>query len=380
MIDRLDPTILDQLIECDNIGGLSLEQIAEFVRRDSDLSGFIPDGVCRIDPRNGDRILYNSARARRPHDNKAPKQTPISKDDGDCVICRGNTTGVLDVAELSEGFTFINKNLYPILYPQKVNGESSPGSQRGRTNGGIAAGVHLLQWTSSVHDRDWHNIPRRDRLVVMQRLAVLEQRLLWKPDSHDPESHNCTDAAGFVSIIKNYGPLVGGSLEHGHQQIALSNVMPRRFQDNLRFQERRKEPFTSFVLRENPKELLVRDYGSTVLIVPYFMRRPYDMLLVVKDSGKRYIHELSRGEIGDVAEGWHDSIRAVMAILERMGRSGVYNVITNNGPARGVYFDILPYTQEMGGMEQLGLYVCEQDPFAAAAFLREAVEEDPGDR
>jgi hypothetical protein len=53
----------------------------------------------------------------------------------------------------------------------------------------------------------------------------------------------------------------------------------------------------------------------------------------------------------------------------------VYNVITNNGPARGVYFDFLPYTQEAGGMEHLGLFVCEQNPDGAAECIREAIEE-----
>ena len=33
------------------------------------------------------------------------------------MVCQGETTGIIDVAELSEGVTFINKNLYPALYP-----------------------------------------------------------------------------------------------------------------------------------------------------------------------------------------------------------------------------------------------------------------------
>jgi hypothetical protein len=43
-----------------------------------------------------------------------------------------------------------------------------------------------------------------------------------------------------------------------------------------------------------------------------------------------------------------------------------------------VYFDFLPYTQEMGGLEHLGLYVCEEDPVTAAGLLREVLEENPG--
>ena len=51
-----------------------------------------------------------------PHDNhilnaKTPEQR-------ECIICMGQTTQVLDMAKLSEGFTFINKNLYPIFYPE----------------------------------------------------------------------------------------------------------------------------------------------------------------------------------------------------------------------------------------------------------------------
>ena len=81
-------------------------------------------------------------------------------------------------------------------------------------------------------------------------------------------------------------------------------------------------------------------------------------------------------ELQDIADGWHDAIRSVIQIMVKMGRDAVYNVIANNGPARGVYFDFLPYTQALGGMEHLGLFVCERDPLTAAALIREAVEED----
>ena len=57
---------------------------------------------------------------------------------------------------------------------------------------------------------------------------------------------------GHVSIIKNYGRLVGGSLAHGHQQIALSNVMPRRVLDHQRFEMEHGENFSAYMLRENP--------------------------------------------------------------------------------------------------------------------------------
>jgi len=384
MTRQLDPAKLEGILQCENLDELSLEQISELIQKEGGISEYIPEGVCRIDPRNGDRVLYNSARSRRPHDNRAlaPK---------DCIICQGKTTGVIDVADLSEGFTFINKNLYPMLYPPIMDPDSYPAQPVSPTelvteelhvDGVPAGGLHLLQWTSSYHDRDWHNLPRQDRLVVMERLAKLEEKLLLGSESVTPgtgrksnASSSHEQATGFVSIIKNYGPRVGGSLDHGHQQIALSNVIPRRFQDNLRFDQQHNEPFTTFILRENPSELLIRDYGSAVLLVPYFMRRPYDLLLIVKDPRKHHLHELNHREIQDIADGWHAAIRATKRIMPRIGRETAYNVITNNGPAQGVYFDFLPYTQEIGGMEQLGVFLCQEDPARAATDIREALQE-----
>jgi galactose-1-phosphate uridylyltransferase len=175
-------------------------------------------------------------------------------------------------------------------------------------------------------------------------------------------------------IIKNHGRLVGGSLAHGHQQIGLSNIVPRRICDNQRFEKERGERFSTYLLRENPADLLVQDYGSVSLLVPYFMRRPYDMLLLVKDARRQYLHELSEEEILAVAEGWHDAIRTIRSIMSEIGREIAYNVVTHNGPGAGLYFEFLPYTQEMGGFEHLGLLVCQGNPQDAAARIRRHLE------
>jgi hypothetical protein len=271
------------------------------------------------------------------------------------------------VAELSEGFTVINKNLFPIVYP--FGGED------------VASGLHLLQWTSSQHDKDWHNMPLRDCVVVMARLAALERTLLAGVDALPALADfaggpGCGGLPrGFVIIIKNYGRLVGGSLIHGHQQIAFTNVMPRHFRDNWRFARERGETFSAHMLRETPVELLVKDYGPAVLVVPTFMRRPYDMMLLLKDVSRRYLHELDERELEAVAESWRDGIRAMRVILPRMGREIAYNVIINNGPGAGLYVEFLPYTQETGGVEHLGLAVCQELPERAAACLREILSQ-----
>ena len=357
MTQQLERGALDEILQARDIEALSVRELIALTR--DEIEDDLPDGICRIDPRNGDRILYHSSRGRRPHDNVPREQETVPR--RDCVICQGRTTGVVDVAELSEGFTFINKNLFPILYPLEGGQE--------------AVGLHLLQWTSSRHDRDWHNMPPSDCAIVMERLAALEGKLMAGADEllSGTEREDGADGEAFVVIIKNYGHLVGGSLIHGHQQIAFSNVMPRHFRDNARYEQERGETFSSMMLGKTPVRLVIKDYGPALLVVPLLMRRPYDMMLLVKDVTKAYLHELNKAELNALALGWHDAIRAIRQIMPKVGREIAYNVITNNGPGAGIYVEFLPYTQEIGGVEHLGLFVCQELPERAATRLRDVI-------
>jgi galactose-1-phosphate uridylyltransferase len=182
-----------------------------------------------------------------------------------------------------------------------------------------------------------------------------------------------------VLIIKNFGRLVGGSLAHGHQQIIYSNVKPRHLERNERFEQERGETFAAYMLRENPAELTVKDYGPAMLMVPYFMRRPYNMLLVLKDHRKRFLCECSEEELAALAQAWGEITGAIMAIMPAIGKTTAYNVTVSNGPGAGLYCDFLPYTQETGGFEHLGLWVCQDSPERAAPRLRQvlAATSDP---
>jgi hypothetical protein len=105
------------------------------------------------------------------------------------------------------------------------------------------------------------------------------------------------------------------------------------------------------------------------------MKRPFDMMLLLEDAGKRYLHELAEAEITAVAEGWRDAIRVMRLVMPEIGREIAYNVITSNGPGAGIYFEFLPYTQETGGFEHLGLYVCQHNPIGTAVRIRELLKE-----
>lgn len=351
--------LLKKILQYEDISNLDIDEIRRTFIEEEGIEAFAPDGFSQIDPRNGDRIVYNSARARRPHDNRPQNINQASTlDQKDCLICQGKTTGILDLAPLSEGFTFINKNLFPIFYPFEKDHHFPEDSG---PDGEPVSGYHFLQWTSSYHDKDWQNMPMADRVVVLKRLAALEKKML------SPEM--------YVSIIKNYGHLVGGSLAHGHQQIGVSNIVPNRIFLDQQFQEKLGESFSAYMARENPSALLIRDYGPAVLLTPYFMRRPYDMFLLLKDTAKSYLHQLNEDEITAVSNGWQDAIRIMLDVMPRIGKVPAYNVTTHNGPGAGLYFEFLPYTQEMGGFEHLGLYLCQGNPMESAKIAREILEE-----
>ncbi len=377
MEEQLTPEQLARILQAEDIAGISFHELVELFRKEADITRFAPDGLCQIDPRNGERILFNRSRAKRPHDNARGKPSSESAGRGPCLVCAGRTTGVVDVAPLSDGFTFINKNLYPILYPAGMDGLPLQPEEDPTTALGIRSyGLHFLQWTSSLHSRDWHNLAQADRVKVVERQARLEGALLRGARGAMPCASawgGPEDCFGFFSMIKNCGAQVGGSLDHGHQQMAFSNIMPRLYRDNLRFLRRHGEFFSAYLLRENPPELIIRDYGAAVLLVPYFMRRPCDMVLVMRNQSKRYLHELDEFELAAWADGWRDGILAMKGVLAQMGRPLAYNVVAHLGPGAGLYAEFLPYSQERGGFEQIGLYVCQSHPRMAADQIREAL-------
>jgi galactose-1-phosphate uridylyltransferase len=366
---RLPRELLDDKLDCEDLTTISGTQLAALFASELGDSPFLPHGYVETDPRTGDRVVYNSRRANRPRDNGGGSKTgsPAS-----CVICEGKITRLLDIVPLSEGFTFINKNLYPILFPR---GSSDPSLETSWP----VRGLHFLQWSSSLHDRDVHNLPLDDLEVVVARLAELERLLIEGGVPGMPDNASWGDSAGrsgFVGIIKNVGRLVGGSLAHGHQQITVSDVMPRRQAENLRFFEQHGEPFSAYLLRENPAVLSLAEYGAARLVVPHFMKRALEMMLLLDNTERRYLFELESEELRTVARGLRDGIRVIRALMPTLGREIAFNIITHNGPGAGLYFEFLPYTQEMGGYEQLGLFSCQAGTEAIAGQIREFLQGD----
>lgn len=365
-LKRIEPEVLQDLVAGRAIEELSTEYLLSYYENDNNNNRYSAAVKSTVDPRSNEAIIYNPSRVDRPHDYQA-KEDPPALSRNDCPICNGKTTGILDLVKLSNGFTFINKNLYPVLSPPDLQNHNKISQNF------PAWGMHLIQWSSSYHERDWHNMPIEDCALVLSRLAVAEKRLLQAGEEISKDMITRGSSLGdqcYVSIIKNVGSAVGGSLEHGHQQIILGNLAPRRILNNQRFFNKQGKTFSEYSQLTNPSEFIIRDYGSAVLFVSEFMRRPYEMILVLKDFRKAYLHELNSAEVLAISKGWKDATRLFQELMPELKRELAYNVVTHNGPGAGLYFEFLPFTQEQGGLEHLGLAICQAEPEQVAEHIR----------
>lgn len=369
----ISPDQLKELIETESIEELSTDQLLLSFLNDSDIN-YDPIHIRGlIDPRNSEPVIFNPLRSARPRNNSV-KDNGSSTNAIACPICAGNTTRVLDITELSKGFTFINKNLFPVLcIPDNII--TSLLEQNKPSQEVPIWGLHFVQWTSSYHELDWHNMPFDDCHKVMIRLAALEKKLskVGLEISHRLADNNQTDPWS-VSIIKNVGAAVGGSLEHGHQQIILSNILPKRISDDITFHKKHKATFSNYLLSKTPTDLCIRDFGPAVLLVPYYMRRPYNMILVLKNQDVSFMHEMNHNEIKAVAKGWKEATNIINKIMPSLNKEVAYNIATHNTSGSGLYFEFLPFTQARGGLEHLGLSVCQAEAYQVAEQIRKLID------
>lgn len=367
----------DVLVEFDDISKVNPEELLRGVSSDPAIARNAPLTHFQIDPRNGDKVVYSEARARRPHDTKKPESEgeKSTVPDG-CVVCEGKTTSVVDMASTSEGFTFINKNLFPVTYPF---GNEADSKDPFNGTGQQARGMHFLQWPSNLHDKDLDNMSLEDTFIVLKRLCILERNLLHFVGPDMPLSHGHADGNhyGYIGVIKNVGRLVGGSLVHGHHQIVHANVKPRKILDDQRFKESALGGglgFSQYLLGCNPGEYCVKEYqAGVILLVPYFMKRPLDAMVLFRDYSRDYIHHLNDKELYSLGEALRDVMSALKILMPRMGRELAYNWVIHEGDVGGMYVEILPWTQEMGGYEQLGMYLCQGHPGSTANYYRELI-------
>jgi len=352
----------------------NFKSLLDFLVADRHVKGHTSEDLCQLDPRDGSMIVYAEHRSLRRDEHQSIK---VAQPIGGCPICDNQLTNVIDYAPLSEGFTFVSQNMFPVLYPKNLHpilkGEMTLNPDPGHA-GRIAYGFHLLQWTSSIHEHDWHNIPLNDVFTTMTRLMHLEEKVLLHSGGYMPLSSEEHNIHGYVSIIKNYGAAAGASLTHGHQQIAFSNIMPQRTFNNFRFYERHKITFNEYLQRDNPASLTIGQEGCAKVIVPYFMRRPFNVI-VLPETKAQHLHQLAASELLDITKAMQRVIKTLHSLMPLLDKPVSFNMAIHTGPGSQLYVEFFPVIQATGGFEQIGLWICQLSADHAAGQFRELYEQ-----
>jgi galactose-1-phosphate uridylyltransferase len=364
----------DQLLKLNPTPSLektSFSELLDKLTHDANVAPQTSEDLCQLDPRDGTMIIYAEHRAKRPneHENKPSDSTHTKH----CPICHGELTAIIDYSELSEGFSFISQNRYPVLYPRghTENLHLKPPLYEDPDHLGRAAfGLHLLQWTSSIHQNDWHNMPTDDLFITIKRLAALEDKLLFSEQNYMPISCERDGARGYLTIIKNYGPDAGASLNHGHQQIAYSNIMPQRTFNNARFFERHNKTFCSYMREHNPENLTVALEGLATIMVPYYMRRPYNLMILL-NTKYSHLSKQTNEQLFSLTRAIQKVIKTFHLLLPSLGKSISFNMAIHTGPRCELYIEFFPVVQALGGYERIGLWISQLTPHAAASHFKE---------
>lgn len=299
-------------------------------------AAYAPDGRVGVDPRLDLPVLYSEARASRP------------RAAAGCPVCNDRLCPAVDVAEGDDGdASWLAPNMFPLVSPA----------------GSTARGVHFVQWTSRRHDVAWPDGPRDLSTRVMRQLADAERWLLTHASEAYPETG--PGLRGHVGIVKNVGSRVGGSVEHDHQQILLTNVAPL---------EPRLARDLGAALRDvSDPALLVDAVGDTRTLVAPFMRRALQSFVVPSEPSARFLHELSDDALVDLGAALARVTGATSRVMAEHHGEPAWNLVLHTGADTPLVAELRAHTQPLGGYEQLGLYLCEQTPETTAGRLRDAL-------
>lgn len=366
---QLDRARLAEIVRFEALEKASYRDLEEVVET-SGAERYQPDPHAAHDPRSNLWISYSEARRTRPLSagaNPRPDggpstdETETGRDITSCIVCECRLTPVVDMAPLCKDHrTFITPNLFPMVYP------FPPGQAEGNR------GVHLLQWCSTLHDADIHNMCSHDLDVVFARLAALEEFLLHGKAPGFPRDSE--DHFGFAAIMKNRGFKVGGSVEHGHQQIAHLSVLPQRIAEDRDFMEAEGVAFADHLRTAARPDLVVAEFpGGVSALVSPFMRRPLEAVIVPPRDGGEYLHHLDEAVRNGLAAALREMTGALSLLMEQRNLSFDYNLAFHTGPVGLLYVEILPYTQPYGGFEHLGHFLCQDSPAATARVYRDVL-------
>jgi len=326
-----------------------------------------------IEPGTGTMTVYTDTRYFRPD---------IFSGKSPCLICQGNILEDLLIMsrKLSSGsFAFAQANQYAFLNPDQTFDIM-------RTHGDFR-GINFLVWPSTSHE-DIREISPEDHVKSFDMISEIEKRVLFDDFNKD---------YGFIAcqVVKNIGSALETSHVHGPYHVAIMNKHLKRIYDDIRlkkklsrrslselitdfkdfrFKNTKNISFIKFFQEKNNPNLLIKDYGSMVLAIPYFMKRPLEAIIYPKNNNVQWFGELNQEQKVDLAKATSDVSYALSLIMPSLGKIYDCNIAFHTGPIGTIYAEVFTSTQRPGGYERLRFYVCEGTQYQSAEVYKRFYE------
>lgn len=337
---------------------LTNRDLIELFQQDREISSALPEKQARRHPASGLPILYSPARGHRPRTHGKP--------DRDCPICGGNITVPVDIWTLDkdpEEFGFINKNLYPAVFPF----QDLPPDKRAESSWGL----HFLLWPSCRHQQRFATLPPRQACLSLERLALLE-KILLNPSGND-SSADSSRQNGFFNIIKNEGSAVGGSIAHDHFQMIYTLTEPLSFRQDRFFLQHHPAGLADYLRQNMPPSLILGENKDWILGVNPFMSRPGELLLLPRENPAAFLHTLSFNQLMNLTELLQTILGWAPLYFNTVfpSRQVAFNLVFHNSGAGAFFVEYLPFTQNNGGYEKQGFYICQDSPEKSAQFYKD---------
>src|SRR5262245_17171114 len=188
-------------------------------------------------------------------------------------------------------------------------------------------------------------------------------------------AHAAADLA-YVQVLVNQGRAAGASIAHPHAQLlAVDFVPPGVIETVHRFEAARTDVVLADADAAVPQGGRIETGGIDGALVwcPWAGANPYETRITTADSGPTF-ETAPDDALHAVALATRRAVGAVESLLGEVP----YNVIVNNGPARGDhpfhwYVTVVPRLATIAGFELgTGVFVNALAPATAAEHLREA--------
>ncbi|MEM3342634.1 MAG: galactose-1-phosphate uridylyltransferase [Thermoplasmata archaeon] len=327
-------------------------------------------------------VVIATERAQRPEDLRHPKEETeravfekLPKKKEDCPFCQGNESQTPpEIIAFRPSWTMPNTpgwwvrcipNKYPAL---RIEGEVNHrvSQLHNRMNG---VGAHEVVIEAPEHNKTIANMSNQQ---VAEIISLIKSR--YNDLIKDTRFK-------YILIFKNHGRDAGASMEHPHQQIIATPIIPKRIMEELTGARRYYESTGGMCLFDDiieseleSGERIIANTKHFIAICPYAASFPFEAWVLPKK------HDPSFEDINDQEK--NDLATMLQLILGKMYvllDNPPYNFILHTAPCdRNDYrfyhwhLEIVPRLTRLAGFEWgTGFYINPTPPEQAAKFLRE---------